>query len=87
MLTKREFLLVHFGFSSIFTRSLWILNVSIAQIPRFGVREVLVGQSCPTFCDPIDCSPPGSSVHVTSQARILEWVAIPFSRGSSPPRD
>ena len=35
------------------------------------------------FCDLMDCSPPGSSVHVISQARILEWVAIFFSRGSS----
>ena len=35
-------------------------------------------QSCPTLCDPMDCSPPGSSVHRISQARILEWVAISF---------
>ena len=46
-----------------------------------------VAQSCPTFCDPMDCSPPGSSVHGILQARILEWVVIPFSKGSSPPRD
>ena len=39
-----------------------------------------VNQSCPTLCDPMDCSPPGSSVHGILQARILEWVAIPFSR-------
>ena len=39
-----------------------------------------------TLCDPMDCSPPGSSVHGILQARILEWVAIPFSRGSSQPR-
>ena len=44
-------------------------------------------QSCPTLCDPMDCSPPGSSVHGTSQARKLEWVAMPSSRGSSSPRD
>ena len=37
-------------------------------------------QSCPTFCDPMDCSPPGSSVHGILQARILEWVAISFPR-------
>ena len=37
-------------------------------------------QSCPTLCDPMDCSPPGSSVHGILQARILEWVAISFSR-------
>ena len=46
---------------------------------------VLVDESCPTLCDPMDCSPPGSSVHAISQARMLEWVA--FSRGSSQPRD
>ena len=40
-----------------------------------------------TLCDPMDCSPPGSSLHGILQARILEWVAILFSRGSSPPRD
>ena len=44
-------------------------------------------QSCPTLCDPVDCSPPGSSVHGILQARILECVAFPFSRGSSRPRD
>ena len=46
-----------------------------------------VAQSCPTLCDPMDCSPPGSSIHGILQARILEWVAISFSRGSSQPRD
>ena len=40
-----------------------------------------------TLFDPMDCSPPGSSVHGGVQARILEWVAISFSRGSSQPRD
>ena len=44
-------------------------------------------QSCLTFCDPTDCSSPGSSVHGSFQARILEWVATSYSRGSSPPRD
>ena len=48
--------------------------------------KVLVGQSCPTLCDPMDCSPPGSSVHGILQARVLECVAISFSRGSSWPR-
>ena len=46
-----------------------------------------VAQSCPTLCNPVDCSPPGSSIHGILQARILEWVAIAFSRGSSQPRD
>ena len=49
--------------------------------------KVLVAQSYPTRCDPVDCSLPGSSVCGILQARILEWVAIPFSRGSSWPRD
>ena len=46
-----------------------------------------VAQLCPTLCDPMDCNLPGSSVHGIFQARILEWVAISFSRGSSRPRD
>ena len=44
-------------------------------------------QLCPTLCNPLDCSPPGSSVHGILQARILEWVAISFSRGSSRRRE
>ena len=44
-------------------------------------------QSCPTLCDPVDCSPPGSSVHGILQARILECIAMPSSRGSSQSRD
>ena len=47
----------------------------------------LVSKSCPTFCDHMDWSLPGSSVHWIFQARILEWVAVSFSRGSSWPRD
>ena len=49
--------------------------------------KVLVIQSCLTLCDPMDCSLPDSSVRGILQAIILEWVAIPFSRGSSQPRD
>ena len=48
--------------------------------------KVLVTQSCPTLCDPMDCSLQGFSVYGILQARMLEWVAIPFSRGSSRPR-
>ena len=43
-------------------------------------------QSCPTLCDPMDCSPPGSSAHVIFQVKILECIAMPSSRGSSQPR-
>ena len=48
--------------------------------------KVLVALLCPTLCDPLDCSPSGSSVHGILQARILEWVAILFSKVSSQPR-
>ena len=51
------------------------------------MRVCLVAQTCPTLCNPMDCSLPGSSVQGVLQARILEWVAIPSSRGSSQPRD
>ena len=47
----------------------------------------VISQSCPTFCNPMDHNPPGSSVHAISQARILEQVAIPSPRRSSQPRD
>ena len=59
------------------------------QSPRWTLHlyaYVLVTQSCLTLCDPMDCSPPGCSVHGILQARILEWVAMPSSRGSSQPR-
>ena len=49
--------------------------------------ESEVTQSCPTLWDPMGCSLPGSSVHGIFQARVLEWVAISFSKGSSQPRD
>ena len=49
--------------------------------------QVLITQSCPTLCDSMDCSPPGSSAHLIFQARMLEWVAISFSRGYSWLRD
>ena len=55
-----------------------------------GYSESEVAQSCLTLCNPLDCSPPGSSVHGILKAGTLEWVAIPFSRGEgipSQPRD
>ena len=52
-----------------------------------GGGGVQLLQSCPTLCDPMDCSPPGSSIHGIFQARILEWMAISSSRGSSLPRN
>ena len=53
--------------------------------PVFCTRMCLVAQLCPTLCNPMDCSLPGSSGHGILWARILEWVAFPFSRGSSQP--
>ena len=49
--------------------------------------EVLVIQSCLTLWDPVDCSLSDSSVHGILKARLLEWIVVPFSRGSSQPRD
>ena len=54
---------------------------------KLSVKWSEVAQSCPTLCDPMDCSLPGSSLHGILQARELEWVAISFSRGYSWPRD
>ena len=65
------------------------LEVSLAWMsmegdPRYGQALIVcsITQSCLTLCDPMDCSPPGSSIHGILQARILEWVAISFSTGS-----
>ena len=65
-------------------------NHPAKSLPDFWPQETsccLVTKSCPILCNPMDCSPPGSSVHGISQARILEWVDISFSRRSSQPRD
>ena len=74
-------------------RRLWIASLKQGPLkPKssfffFFPVEVKVAQSCPTICDPMDCSLPDSSVHGVLQAKILEWVTIPFSRESSKPRD
>ena len=62
-------------------------NFKKEVIKILKVKKCEVAQSCLTLCDPMDCSLPGSSVHGIFQARVLEWVAISFSRGSSRPRD
>ena len=62
------------------------INVSL-NFQRDRPRKVLVAQLYPTLCNPMDCSPPGSSVHGVLQARTLEWVAISFFMGYSWPRD
>ena len=61
------------------------LEVTKGDLPE--KKESEVTQSCQTLCDTMDCSLPGSSVHVIIQVRIMEWVAISFSRRSSQPRD
>ena len=65
-----------------------LTRLAAGKVPVVGSKSEVV-QSCPTLCDPMDCSPclPGSSVHGIFQARVLEWVAISFSRGSSQLRD
>ena len=68
-----------------FNQGLTYSHPFVLQCMRVCCAQLL--QSCPTLCDPTDCSPPGSSVHGISQARILESVAMPSSRGSSWPRD
>ena len=86
---------------AVFTGALRITQGKVSQVVKLGAREpkkdvcvcvcvcvcVFSTQSCPTLCDPMDCNPPGSSVHGILQERILERIAIPFSRGSSQPRD
>ena len=68
-----------FTFSLVFSSAQQRLLVK--YLNRTGCR---LTQSCLTLCDPMDCSPPGFSAHRILQARILEWVAMPSSRGSSP---
>ena len=66
-----------------------VLSAFCITFQRYFTHEVkaLVAQSCLTLCDPMDCSQSRSSVHRFLQARILEWAAISFSRGSSQPKD
>ena len=91
-----KWLILHYvNFTSIKTKE----NKSLQQAHNLRVlhKKTLVRihlcvcakllQSCPTLCDPVDCNPPGSSVHGILQARVLEQVAIYSSKGSSQPRD
>ena len=70
--------LVGWGTSSVLWFAVWFGSLVATW---FG--SSLVATSCPTLCNPMDCSPPRSSIHGISQARILQWVAIAFSKGSS----
>ena len=62
-------------------------NLISFSFTHHGSHVCVYAQFCPTLCDSIDCSPPGSTVHWIFQARIQEWVAVFYSRGSSQPRD
>jgi len=73
--------------TSIIFHLFWYVCMCVYIYMCVCVCVLKVTQSCLTLCNPMDYSPPGSSVHGILQARILEWVAIPFSRGSSWCRD
>ena len=89
-----SYLFAHFCllcFCFLFPLSLLSVGLIVFHIPLYSRTSLLVwkswcaAQSCPTLCDPMNCSLPGSSVHGILQAGILKWVAISFSRGSSWP--
>ena len=64
------------------------LNIyTMLPLGTLSWSEVKVAQSCPALCDPMDCNPPSFSIHGIHQTRLLEWVTISFSGGSSQPRD
>ena len=69
----------------------WFCNMQFSRYcmedNQWSLNHCVCAQSCPTLCDLMDCSPPDSSLHGISQAGILEWVAISYSRVSSLPRD
>jgi len=81
----QESLLLSFLPSNLYFPILWLDPSSSDH--SLDLIHSFCAQPCPTLCDPMDCSPPGSSVHGILQARTLEWVAISSSRGSSQPRE
>ena len=96
LLRQSAHFLIGLSFFNIELHKLYILELNPFQshllqiyfLPSCGFwKWSEVTQLCPTLCNPIDCSLPGFSVHVIFQTRVLEWVAISFSRGSSQPRD
>ena len=86
----------HFRTAPLWTHCLWDihsghlvhwLDVNTRNPPTLCAVLCLIAQACTTLCNPVDCSPPGSSVHGILQSRITEWVAMASSRVSSQPRD
>ena len=84
---QNKFILINVNSSPCMKRPDLLANKlqNFFQLNNLKGREV--AQLCLTLCDPMDCSPPGSSTHGILQVRVLEWVAISSSRGSSQPRD
>ena len=94
-ITKKE-TLIHYWWECKLAQPLWktmweFLKKQEVELPYDSAvlitGKVLVPQSSPILCNPMDWSPPGSSIHGISQTRMLEWVAISFSRGYSQSRD
>ena len=94
-LISMPFILFFFNFYFVLEYS-WLAMLWQLQVNREGNQPYIYMypcvhakslQLCPTLCDPMDCSPPDSHIHGILQARILEWVTMPTSSGSSPPRD
>ena len=77
--STKDYSIVHFEWVNYMVFKLYHVN--------YICKESEVAQSCPTLCNPMDCSLPGSSVHGIFQAIVLEWIAISFSRGSSQSRN
>ena len=69
------------------SRACALNSCTMLPLGTLSWSEVKVAQSCPTLCDPMNYSPPGFSIHGIHQTRMLEWVTISFSGGSSQPRD
>ena len=76
-----------FEFRVVWLQIPWFQPYAVLLLLSVSVCVCSVAQLCLTLCDPIDCSSTATSVHGILQTRILEWVPIPFSRGSSRPRD
>ena len=95
ILSTDYFILIYWHFFIIFglepnLQHLWGLSVLLLLFDYYNYEwkvKVLVAQSCPTLCDPMDYSLPGSSVRGICQAPILKWIVISFSKGSSWPRN
>ena len=86
-MTARFWLPSHLQSCTLQSRVFWKWKTDRVTYLLKILHCALIAQSCLTLCDPVDCSPPASSVHGISQARILEWIAISFSRESFQPRD